>query len=130
VILIDTNIIIDYLEGSYPLDNLFDTEEAATCGIVLAELLHGVKSIKEKKMITEALSEFHWINIEESLWETVGSNLNILKKAGLNLPFQDAVLAAMCIKNKISLLSNDRHFEKIAEILTDLSLYKFDIQNR
>ena len=55
MILVDTNIIIDYLKGiDSPIESLLETAELATCGIVLAELLHGVKSESEKTDLIEA----------------------------------------------------------------------------
>jgi len=124
VILLDTNVIIEYLKNRYPsLDPLLDTGECATCGIVLAELIHGIKSDSEKIKIVAALSEFHWISIDNSIWEKTGDNLRILRSNGITVPFQDAVIATLCIEKKCSLLTLDSHFKKIADLITDLVLY-------
>lgn len=124
MIFVDTNVLIDYLRGNNsPFDALLDSEEFATCGIVLAELIHGIKSDKEKIKITEALSDFQWIRIEEDLWLEIGENLNLIKKSGFTVPFQDAVIATLCIKSDIPLLSNDTHFENIAKALPKLQMY-------
>ena len=49
MILLDTNVIIEYLKNRLPdLDPILDTGECVVCGIVLAELIHGVKSEDEK----------------------------------------------------------------------------------
>ena len=124
MILIDTNLIIDYLKGSDTiLQKLMGKEELAICGIVLAELLHGVSSNSQKQLILDASEDFSWISIDDSIWHSVGSNLNNLRKKGLNCPFQDVVLASLCIEHNIRIASNDKHFHKIAEILTDLNIY-------
>jgi predicted nucleic acid-binding protein len=48
MILVDTNILIDYFKGdSILLDNLIEQGSIAICGIVLTELLHGVNSIRD-----------------------------------------------------------------------------------
>jgi predicted nucleic acid-binding protein len=124
MILIDTNILIDYLKGTDSiLTDLFEKEELALCGIVLAELLHGVNSNHDKQLIHNAIKDFKWISIEDNIWNSVGNNLNQLRKNGLNIPFQDAILATLCIENNIKIATNDKHFKKIAAILTDLQIY-------
>ncbi len=124
MILVDTNVLIDYFNGSdLIIDSLSDTEDIATCGIILAELFHGVKSKNEKTEISEALADFQWISIPENLWWEVGDNLNLMKKKGLTVPFQDAIIATLSIQNDLYLLTKDKHFSEIAKILP-LKLYK------
>ncbi len=125
MILIDTNLLIDYLKGSDTiLGDLIEIEETAICGIVLAELIHGINSDSEKELIHDAVKDFEWIPIEDTIWRAVGINLNKLKKNGLTIPFQDVVLATLCIDKKIKIATKDKHFEKIATVLTDLQIYK------
>jgi len=124
MILIDTSLIIDYLKDNESiLIELMDKEEPALCGIILAELLHGINSKKEKKLIQDAIKDFKWIPINDTIWEPVGENLNLLRKNGLNVPFQDAVLATLCIESNVKIATKDKHFKKIAEILTELIIY-------
>lgn len=125
MILVDTSVLVDYLRGNNTvIDSLFETEELATCGIILAELLHGTRTEKEKSDVAEAMAEFHWVRIDESTWKDVGDNLNLLRKGGLTIPFQDAVIATICISEQITLLTNDGHFEEIAALLPKLTLYR------
>lgn len=127
MILIDTNLLIDHFNGSSSvLSDLVKKEEVALCGIVLAELLHGISSHKERELIQNSIKDFEWIQIEDSIWESVGNNLNLLKKKGLNFPFQDVILASLCIKQNLLIATNDKHFEKISTVLTDLKIYRFD----
>lgn len=68
MILVDTNIIIDYLRNKDTvIDSLMENEELATCGIILAELLHGVKSDQEKIALAGAMTEFAWLSIGDGL---------------------------------------------------------------
>ncbi|OHD63873.1 MAG: hypothetical protein A2176_09880 [Spirochaetes bacterium RBG_13_51_14] len=125
MILVDTSVLIDYFRNKDTVvDSLLETEELATCGIVLAELLHGVRSDNEKTEVSEAIADFNWIAIGDSLWRKVGENLNLIKKGGLTIPFQDAVIATICITNDLFLLTNDKHFEDIGKILPGLKLHK------
>ena len=62
------NHFYEYLKNRLPdLDPILDTGKCVVCGIVLAELIHGVKSDDEKIYIIDALSEFQWLSIGESL---------------------------------------------------------------
>jgi predicted nucleic acid-binding protein len=125
MILIDTNILIDYFRGvDTILDNLLEQDEPAICGIVLAELLHGVDLNRHRELIDEAVQDFKWIHIDDSLWQALGNNLNHLRKNGVNIPFQDAVLATLCIEKNIPIATGDGHFEKIAEVLRDLKIHR------
>ncbi len=125
MIMVDTNIIIDYLHGDgIFLDTIMESDEIATCGIVYAELLHGIKSKEERRQITDAVNEFHWIKTNEDIWEKVGDNLNILRKNGVNIPFQDGVLATLCIQSEIPIASQDKHFLQIKKFLPALELYE------
>ena len=45
MILVDSNIIIDFWRSSHELTaRIFETEDVAICGVVKAELLHGARS--------------------------------------------------------------------------------------
>ena len=124
MILIDTNLLIDYLRGTdFSLNDIIDKESPAICGIVLAELLHGVNSDKERQLISDAISDFEWISIDDWIWRSVGDNLNLLRKNGLKVPFQDAVLATLCIEKNLKIATGDKHFKDISDVLTNLQVY-------
>ncbi|MBN2222274.1 MAG: PIN domain-containing protein, partial [Vallitaleaceae bacterium] len=114
MMLADTNIIIDYIKKSdSSLDMIFEEYTIAVCGIVVAELLHGVKSIAERDVLLDALRDFESIPLDELIWQKVGNNLNALRKKGITVPFQDVVIATLCIHNNLQLLTKDRHFEQV-----------------
>ncbi len=49
--------------------------------------------------------------------------LNKLRKAGLTVPFTDAMIAQTAVEYGVSLLTNDRHFKLISDVIPELSLY-------
>ena len=104
------------------MSDLFE-EDVALCGIILAELLHGVNSNKERQLIQDAVEDFKWIPIDDTIWLSVGNNLNLLRRKGLTVPFQDVVLATLCIQKEMEIATNDKHFRQIAVILKDLKVY-------
>ena len=102
MIFVDTNINIDFWKNpTKEAFEVFQTNEIATCGIVLAELLHGARNEKEIEKIRQALSDFTFLEITHSDWFEIGLMLNKLKKEGLKFPFQDILLAFIAIRNEL-----------------------------
>ena len=125
MILADSNIIIDYWNA--PTDEvtqIFEKEDIAICGIIEAELLHGARSDKEISQIEEALSCFEHLSIGEN-WYRLGRMLYRLRRSGITVPFTDAVIADVAIRNNISLITNDHHFRLISAVIPELRLYDF-----
>jgi predicted nucleic acid-binding protein len=124
VILVDTNIIIDFWnKPSEALKKIFAEESIAICGVVKAELMRGAKSDKDLNLISEALSEFKYIDFNESIWNEVGKVSYLLRKNGITVPFQDIILCALSIKHDLILWTNDNHFSLIKTVIKDLKLF-------
>jgi predicted nucleic acid-binding protein len=124
MMIVDTNVIIEFWRNPSELyKNVFQEQELAICGIVIAELIHGAKSNKEVSMITHALEIFHLVTIEDEDWIEVGKMLNTIRKNGLNIPFQDVVISYLAIKKNMPVWTNDKHFEKISRIIPDLEIF-------
>jgi len=124
MIFVDTNVIIDFWKKpTKEAIELFQTNEIATCGIILAELLHGAKTEKEIKRIHEALSDFTFLEITHHDWYEIGLMLYKLKKIGLQIPFQDVLLAFLAISNDLLFWTNDKHFKHIQKHFKSLKLY-------
>ena len=124
MIFVDTNVIIDFWKKpTKEAIELFQTNEIATCGIILAELLHGAKTEKEIKRIHEALSDFTFLEITHHDWYEIGLMLYKLKKIGLQIPFQDVLLAFLAISNDLLFWTNDIHFKHIQKHFKSLKLY-------
>ena len=124
MILVDTNVIIDYWnDPDEKITEIFEREDIAICGIVEAELLHGARSDKEIKEIEDAISCFEKIPIGE-YWDELGTMLYKLRTNGVTLPLADAIIAQVAIRNSISVLTNDNHFNLIKAVIPALSLYE------
>ncbi len=126
MILADTNVIIDFWKSpTERMRNIFIEEDVAICGIVKAELIHGARSSNEIDRIVSALDDFYFLEIDNSDWIYIGRLLNRLKTLGVTVPFQDAVLAYLSIKNKAPIWTLDKHFGKISEVMSELKIYSF-----
>jgi hypothetical protein len=124
VILVDTNIIIDFWNNaSSALKSVFTEETAAICGIIKAELMHGAESEEDLLIISKALSDFEYIPLDEAIWDEVGGLSYRLRINGITVPFQDVVLCALALRHGLLLWSNDSHFALIKTVIKDLKLF-------
>lgn len=125
MILVDTNIIIDFwYNPSGASRRVFIEETVAICGITKAELMHGAESEEDLLIISKALSDFEYIPMDESIWDEVGKLNYRLRKSGITVPFQDAVLCALALRYDLPIYSNDKHFALMKTEIEDLRLFK------
>ena len=125
MILVDTNIIIDFWKSpEQEKTDIFNNNEVAICPVIMVELIHGAKSEKQKVKIKEALSELYMLSIDEETWDFFGDLLYKLRTSGVTVPFQDALVAAVAIKNNCLLWTNDKHFPMISSAVDDLKLFE------
>lgn len=127
MILVDTNVIIDFWKN--PTDSsrrVFENEEVFVCGVVKAELVHGAVDENSYVKIKKALDCFPEIVISSEFWDDLSANLFRLKRKGLTVPFQDAMIATIAISNSLRLWTLDKHFSVIKSVLKDLTLFRLD----
>lgn len=94
MILADRNIIIDFWDK--PIEDakkIFEENEIATCGVIKTELLRGSNSDNQFLQMEEALNDFTYLSFSEKDWISLSKQFITLKKNGLAVPFQDAIIA-------------------------------------
>ena len=127
MILADTNVIIDFWDN--PNDEyarIFEDNEIATCGVIKTELLRGSNSEKQFSQIEEALNDFTYFSFSEKDWISLSKLFITLKKNGLAVPFQDAMIAYLAIKHDCEVWTNDKHFKLMPVVLPSLRLFRQD----
>ncbi len=125
-ILADTNIMIDYMKRpSEKMIEVFQSEDIVISGVVISELLLGALSEKELKSLDEDLSAYDCLSIGEDDWNEFGRFLYTLRKSGLTVPYQDALISFIAIKNNVPIWTNDKHFKLIQAAVDKLELYSF-----
>lgn len=127
MILADTNVIIDFWDN--PNDEyarIFEDNEIATCGVIKTELLRGSNSEKQFSQIEEALNDFTYFSFSEKDWISLSKLFITLKKNGLAVPFQDAMIACLAIKHDCEVWTNDKHFKLMQVVLPSLRLFRQD----
>ena len=127
MILADTNVIIDFWDN--PNDEyarIFEDNEIATCGVIKTELLRGSNSEKQFSQIKEALNDFTYFSFSEKDWISLSKLFITLKKNGLAVPFQDAMIAYLAIKHDCEVWTKDKHFKLMQVVLPSLRLFRQD----
>ena len=124
MILVDTNVIIDFWDKpTEEAKSVFEENEIATCGVIKAELLRGSNTDKQFTQMEEALNDFTYLSFFEKDWIDLSKLFITLKQNGLTVPFQDAMIAYLAIKNKCEIWTNDKHFKLMQVILPELKLF-------
>ena len=126
--LADTNVIIDFWEkpnGEYA--KIFEDNEIATCGVIKTELLRGSNSEKQFFQIEEALNDFTYLSFSEKDWISLSRQFITLKKNGLAVPFQAAMIAYLAIRHDCEVWTNDKHFKLMQVVLPSLRLFRQDV---
>ncbi|HEY5523559.1 MAG TPA: PIN domain-containing protein [Desulfuromonadaceae bacterium] len=117
-ILPDTCAWIDFFRGRQtPLaealgDSLMRVE-VVTCGVVLYELLQGIKNQSEEVLVQNAFQALSHLEMTRELWISAGRLSAELRGSGLTLPFSDIVIATIALDSGSAILTIDRHFEAV-----------------
>ncbi|MBI5185789.1 MAG: PIN domain-containing protein [Nitrospinae bacterium] len=116
-VLADTSVWIEFFKNKSDagkrLEGLISGGIVFVCGIVMFELLQGVKSETERAAIKSALSGLPHIEMSASLWEKSAQISASLKKDGLTIPLSDIFIAALAMEHNLAVFTLDKHFEKI-----------------
>lgn len=118
-LIVDTSSWISYFAGRYRNEPLI--EDALADGrvylppIVAAELLSGVRSVKQKRELENFLADLPLCDTALSHWFRVGALRSTLQARGLTISTPDAHIAQCAIDKHGVLLSNDHVFKRIAD---------------
>ncbi len=116
LVLIDTCAWIDFFKsqtGSLgnQVAELIEANQAAITGVVIAELLQGIKHENEGKRLSLLLKSIHYLSTEDSDWLEAGQLAQQLRNKGLTLPLTDVLIATIAQRHAIPVLTLDKHFQ-------------------
>jgi len=80
-------------------------------GIVMTELLQGVRSRKETDLIDAAIGSLPYFLHNRDIFFRAGGLNKSLRAKGITIPITDAIIAATCIEYGAVLLTIDEHFK-------------------
>jgi predicted nucleic acid-binding protein len=98
------------------LERLLMENVVTTCGVVMFEVLQGIKSEGEKNKILGILASLPYVEMTIKLWQHAADLSILLKKNGVSLPFSDILIAAIASENDLSIYTLDNHFKQIPNL--------------
>lgn len=120
MILIDITVWIDFFANrKSPHANLLvemieQRDELCLCGIILTEILQGIKNPREYKITEKMLNPLIFLDMKQSTFVLAANIFRDLRKRGITIrKTLDCMIAAVAIENEAILLQNDRDFEPI-----------------
>ena len=130
--LVDTSVWVDLFAARDTaqvklLESLIDEgEDLCICGVVLTEVLQGIRDDKEYARTESALSSLLFFPMNRSAFLLAAQIYRTLRSRGITIRnSMDCMIAAVCIEHEASLLHNDRDFDHIADF-SDLPVTKSD----
>ena len=115
--LLDSNIVINYLNGKIELNT---TSDLFIPIIVVGELFYGAEKSRRieenKKNIIEFLTHCKIVNIDYVTAQHYADIKAYLKKIGRPIPENDIWIAALANQYEMPLATNDNHFRAIPTI--------------
>jgi predicted nucleic acid-binding protein len=129
LILVDSSVWIDYLTGvasaeAEMLHNLMsEPNRVRICGIILQEVLQGIRDEREFRRIKAMLSRFPFADLNRETFIHAANIYRRLRRKGISISTGDAAIAAVAVQSNLALLTRDTHFTAIAgEIPLKLAL--------
>lgn len=129
MVLVDTSVWITAgrrdgdLAVKVALESLLEAYEACWCGVVKMEFIGRARAEKRRKL-EFFFSTIPYMPITESIWESAKLLGWKLRDAGVTVPNNDILLAALAINAQCRLYSVDRDFAAIAKVERALFLYE------
>jgi predicted nucleic acid-binding protein len=90
--------------------------EVVTCGMVLYELLQGIKNSGEENSVLHAFQAIKHLEMSASLWVKAGQLSARLRSNGQTLPMSDILIATLALEHDCLIITVDRHFTLIPGI--------------
>jgi predicted nucleic acid-binding protein len=119
-ILVDTTIWIEFFRGRSSVGDRLETllmdDFVCTCGMVMFEVLQGIKSEGEKSKILTLLAGLPYVEMTKVLWQRAAVLSALLKKSGVSVPLSDILITTIAIENDLSVFTLDNHFLQIPNL--------------
>jgi predicted nucleic acid-binding protein len=124
VILVDSSVWIDHLRNAVTrpvshLRSLISREELLVGDLILCEILQGLRTDTEARLVEEALREFEVVSlVGPELAVKAAANYRFLRSRGFTIRRTiDLMIGTFCIERGHYLLHGDRDFAPMAQYL-------------
>lgn len=114
-VLVDTSAWIEFFRKAEPVyskvSTLLESGRICTLGIVIAELIQGVRSEDEVKVLEDFVHVFELLPERVETWREAGKLSWRLRRRGKTVGLADCYVAVAASAAGASVFSLDRHFE-------------------
>ncbi|MEZ5538691.1 MAG: PIN domain nuclease [Pseudomonadales bacterium] len=117
MILVDTSVWVDYLNGNAnkftdALDSALFNGDVVIGDLIFLEILQGIRSDKDYKRVKTMLSKLdQYEMLGHGAVEKYAENYRYLRKKGVTIrKTTDVIIASFCIDNRLPLLFSDKDF--------------------
>ena len=122
MILVDTTVWVDFFKGRntpevLTLESMIaDSEDICVCGVVLTEVLQGLRDDHEYRRTLSCFEAFLFLPMSRKTFIKAADLYRALRRRGLTIrkPI-DCMIAAVALEHGVPLLHNDRDFEPLAK---------------
>lgn len=120
MVLVDTSVWIDFFQDddslyAKTLEGLIkDSNRAVICGVILQEVLQGIKDHTTYELTKERLLKFPFLDTNKETYIFASFLYRNLRRKGITVPSIDTTIASIAILNRIPLFTKDEHFKTIA----------------
>ncbi|MEJ6581778.1 MAG: PIN domain-containing protein [Akkermansiaceae bacterium] len=90
-----------------------DSTGLVTCGVVKAEVLCGIKSLKARAQFEGFFNVMRFANTQASTWDDVWKLAWKRDREGKVLPLTDILIATCALKEEAWILTSDHNFDHI-----------------
>jgi predicted nucleic acid-binding protein len=122
VILVDSTVWIDFFSGRNTIQVrqliqlIEQKEELCICGMILTEILQGIRNTREHKQVDELFSSLLFLEMQKETFILAAEIYRKLRLRGITVRKTiDCLIAAVAVEHKIPLLHNDKDFDPIAK---------------
>lgn len=128
MVLVDTSIWIDFFQNNdsshtNTLEGLIkNNNRAVICGVVLQEVLQGIKDHTSYELTKERLLKLPFLDTNKETYIYASSLYRTLRRKGVTIPSVDATIASVAVLNRIPIFTKDEHFKTIARY-SELKLF-------
>jgi predicted nucleic acid-binding protein len=121
MIVADTDVLIDYLEGCHPGSRAVASALAAgklqTTVITCYELFSGARQPRKYRAVQNLLQAIPILPLDEGMAQRAAEVRRDLEGSGVQIGMADSLVAGMVLHQKAALLTrNRRHFERVPHL--------------
>ena len=121
MLLVDTTVWIDFFASREQAhvqlleDALLRDEDICVCGVVLAEVLQGIRETKDYRKTKKHFESLIFLPMTQETFISSADIYRRLRRRGITIRNAvDCMIAAVAIEHDVPLLHNDSDFEPIA----------------